>query len=343
MRTWLRRWIAYVLLPIGIVLLLLPLSTDRSEWGERDFVFLGIVESRPDGTDPDGPPQLRAEDLARHSALLEAIDEMSRRIDRMRWAKLPGEPLDGVPPDEWARFVEAHAPGGTFQFGGRTFEGRVSPDLVRVRTPVRHLETVRRVVGGGLVMLGLLALGGCYATPADGGIRIGRRSAILVWDTVIVVVGVPFALWFLDMVFARAFGTAPEWKEDITRGMGLFMVVLANPVLALVTTAVSLQTLQVTRESLILKGLFGASTVAWTAVDGITVSRSFAPRRTAGIWAPKAVMKVLEISGGGSTVRVLEPPYASTKRSILKALAENAPEQWQDRIASVSDEWLTRL
>jgi hypothetical protein len=342
MRTWLRRWAAYVLLPLGSVLLLAPLSTDRLEWTERDFVFLGIIESGSGETDSEGPPRLRAEDLARHPALREAVDEMSSRIGRLRWKELPGEPLDGVTPDGWARLVEAHAPDGTFRFGDRTFRGRVSPHTLRVRTPVRHLETARRAVGGGLVILGLLALGGCYATPADSGIRIGRRSAVLIWDAVIVLVGVPFALWFLDMVFAKAFRTAPDWKEDITWGMGFFMVVLANPVLALVTTAVSLQTLRVTRESLVLKGLFGASTVAWDAMDGISVSRSFAPRRIAGVWAPKTVMKVLEISGGGSTLRVLEPPYASTKRSILKALAENAPERWQDRIASVSDEWLAR-
>ena len=70
---------------------------------------------------------------------------------------------------------------------------------------VKHLRTGGRIVGGLFLVLGLLFLRGCYARTSSGGIYLGKRSAILIWDVTIVVVQVVFALWLLDTIFAEAF------------------------------------------------------------------------------------------------------------------------------------------
>lgn len=216
------------------------------------------------------------------------------------------------------------------------------PETIQIQTEVPHLRTGGLIAGGGFVLLSLLALAGCHVAPPAGGIRVGRRSAIVIWDVIIIAVGVPFSLWFLDMVYAHVFQTAPEWKEDITWGMGFFMVVLANPALAFVTTALSLQTLWITRESIVQKGLFGSSSVAWADLEGIAVAHAFTPRKAGGVLAPHRAMKMLVIHGGGSTLRILEPPYASTKKLILETLAEQAPDEWKERIATAGKEWLSK-
>lgn len=282
------------------------------------------------------------ENLAATPALQAAVQEIVADLDLFGkpWSYVLPRP--DIPPDEWTSFQLLHAPDGTFLYGNRVFQGRISAETVLIQTEVPHLRTGVRIAGGVFVLLSLLALAGCHAAPPAGGIRVGRRSAIILWDVIIIAVGVPFSLWFLDMLFAHVFQTAPEWKEDIPWGMGVFMVVLANPVLALVTTALSLQALWITRESIVQKGLFGSSAVTWTKLDGIAVAHAFTPRKAGGAPASHRGMKMLEFHGDGSTLRILEPPYASTKKLILKTLAEQAPDEWKERIATAGKEWLSK-
>ncbi|NCA82015.1 MAG: hypothetical protein EOM72_04645 [Opitutae bacterium] len=343
MRNWLRRWMAYVLFPAGLVLLFVPLSTHRSGYAERDAVFLG-VPATPEGDAAQAPAlaALPPEDLAATPALQAAVREIVADLDLFGkpWSYVLSRP--DIPPEEWTSFQSLHAPDGIFQYENRVFEGRLSPETIQIQIEVPHLRTGGRIAGGVFVLLSVLALAGCHAAPPAGGIRIGRRSAIVIWDVIIIAVGVPFSLWFLDMLFAHVFQTAPEWKEDITWGMGFFMVVLSNPVLALITTAMAAQTLWITRDTLRLKGLFGSSSMAWTELEGIAVAHAFTPRKAGGVPASHRVMKLLEIHGGGSTLRILEPPYASTKKLILEKLAEHAPGEWQERIATAGKEWLSK-
>ena len=123
--------------------------------------------------------------------------------------------------------------------------------------------------------------------------------------------------------------------------MGIFWVVLVYPVLAFITTAVSLQTLRVTCDTIVLKGLFGTAAVAWPEVESIHVSQACSPRKVGGLHAPHRVMKILETSAGASTLRVLEPPYASTKKKIIAALMEHVPEKIKPGIVAMSKEWLS--
>ena len=123
--------------------------------------------------------------------------------------------------------------------------------------------------------------------------------------------------------------------------MGFFWVVLVNPVLALITTETSLQTLWITHDTITLKGLFGADAVKWSEVESIRVLQAFSPRKVAGIYAPHRVMKILVISAGDATLRVLEPPGAATKKEIIGALMECAPEKIKPNITAMSKEWLS--
>ncbi len=342
MRKWIMRWIAYLLLPAGVVLLFLPLSTYRAEYVEQSCLFLGVTETL-DGTvaASGGYPLLQPDSLASYPTLQAAILEITVDLDRFRQSRTNSLPRQGVAPEEWERFQPLHAPNGTFQYENRVFEGRLSPTSVLTRNEVPHLQDLRRIAGVIFLLGGMLALFRSYPAGTDG-ICIGRRSAVIIWDAVIIGIGVFFALWFLDMVFAQVFNTSPEWKEDITWGMGAFMVLLANPGLALITTFMSVQTLWITRDKITMKGLFGTSSIAWADLEGFRVSEAYSPRKVGGFFAPHRLMKILEVDGGGSTMRIMEPPYASTRKEITAAFIENAPEAWMKRIETVSKEWMSK-
>lgn len=380
MLIWLKRWLAYLLLPAGLVLLFVPLSTHRMKDSEKDFLFLEnsenlIAADKPAKTGPPLPkpdslgdawqqmnerrkqkaledaraatvvnsygyPRIQPEDLAPYPALSQEVNAMQRIwSDRVRLTR-----LDKVPLAEWDAFRETagiSAENNAFQYGKYIFKGHVKSDLISVPIEVKNLKAGCKMAGGLFLILGLVALCGSHISPS-GGIRVGRRSAIIIWDVIIIMFGVPFTLWFLDLILAQVFQTVPEWKEDITWGMGVFWVVLAYPVLALITTATSIQTLWITRDTIVLKGLFGATTVTWPEVESIRVSQAYSPRKVGGIPAPHRVMKILEISAGAATLRVLDPPYASTKKEIISALLEHAPETHKPRIEVASKEWLSK-
>lgn len=382
MRIWLKRWLAYILVPMGLVLLFVPLSTHRMGMAERDFLFLensadllGVekpagAESPPAASDsfeeklkqmnerrqkraleearaaevvnPHGYPRIRPEDLAPYPALLDAVGTLQRI-----WAGIPSRlnRQDEVPIGEWNAFREAAGLSEeeqAFQYGRYIFKGHVKAESISVPMEVKHLRAGCKVAGALFLLLGFGVLCGSYARPPDSGIRVGRRSAIIIWDVAIILVGLVFAWWFVEFVLAKGFQTATEWGEDFVVGMGVFWVVLANPMLALITTAMSSQTLWITRDAMVQKGLFGSSSVRWAELEGIAVAHAFTPRKAGGVPAPHRVMKILQIHGGGCTLRVLEPPYASTKKLILETLAEHAPDEWKERIATVAKEWLSQ-
>ncbi len=380
----LKRWMAYLLLPAALVLLFVPMSTNRLGQGGKAVLFLDILEvlavpEHPDVSDPPLPepktqedawrqlkrqqeqmalaqaradavmnpygyPRIRAEDLARYPALKLEVAAMRRMYANGRPNSHRPIPQDAVPPQEWDAFRKAFGiKDGSFQFGRHVFKGWVETVPTIVPMEVKHLRTGGRIVGGLFLVLGLLFLKGCYARTSSGGIYIGKRSAILIWDVIIVLVQVVFALWLLDTIFAKVFHTAPEWDETMIRGMGFFMMVLANPVLAFITTAMSLQILMITGETIGLKGVFGLTTVDWSAVEGFRVSQVFSPRRLGGMWAPKRVMKMLKIDAGTTALHVMEPPYKSTKKEIIAALMEHAPEKLKTSITIASKEWLSYL
>jgi len=381
-RKWLKRSLAYLLVPVGLVLLCVPLSTHRMGQAERDFLFLensedllavekpAGAESSPAESDsleeklkrmnqrrqkrlldearaaevinPHGHPKIQAEDLAPYPALLDAVGTLQRI-----WANIPSRlsRQDAVPIGEWNDFREAAGLSEeepTFQYGRYIFKGHVKAESVSVPVEVPHLRAGCKAAGALFLLLGLGALCGGYTRPPDSGIRVGARSAVIIWDVAIILVGLVFAWWFVEFVLAKGFQTATEWDEDFVVGMGVFWVVLANPLLALITTSMSAQTLWITGESVVQKGLFGSSSVRWADLEGIVVARAFTPRKTGGVPAPHRVMKILEIHGGGSTLRVLEPPYASTKKLILETLAGHAPNEWKERVAAVAEEWLSK-
>lgn len=382
MLSWLKRWMAYLLLPAGLVLIFIPVCTHRMGEAERDFLFLensadllaaekpAAAQSPPAESDSleeklkwvnerrqqkaleasraaeivnsYGYPRIQPKDLVPYPALADAV----RTLQRI-WAGIPSRlnRQDTVPIEEWNAFKEAVGildEDPAFQYERYIFRGHVKRGSVSVPVEVKGLRTGCNVTGVLFLILGLLVLCGSYASPPGGGIRVGRRSAIIIWDACIMGVGAVFTWWFVEFVLAKSFQTATEWDEDFVVGMGVFWVVLVYPVLALITTAMSSQTLSITRDTLVQKGLFGSSTVAWAELEGIAVAHAFTPRKAGGVPAPHRVMKMLEIHGGGSTLRILEPPYASTKKRILETLAEHAPEQWQERIASVSKEWMSK-
>lgn len=382
MLSWLKRWVAYLLLPAGLVLLFVPVCTHRMGEAERDFLFLEnsadllaaekpvAAESPPAESDSleeklkwlnerrqqkareasrvveivnsYGYPRIQPEDLAPYPALSDAVGTLQRI-----WTAIPSRlnRQDSVPIDEWYAFKKAAGiaeEDQAFQYGRYIFKGHVKAENVSVPMEVTNLRTGCKVAGALFLLLGLGALYGSYTRPPDSGIRVGRRSAIIIWDVCIMGVGTVFTWWFIEFVLAKVFQTATEWGEDFTVGMGVFWVVLAYPVLALITTAMSCQTLRITRDAIGLKGLFGGNTVKWSEVESIRVSQAFSPRKAGGVPAPHRVMKILEISGGGESMRVMEPPYAATKKEILAALLEHAPEAHKPRIEVASKEWLSK-
>jgi len=381
MLMWLKRWIAYLLVPSGLVLLFVPLCTHRMEDTQKDFLYLEISETltapkspkdeRPPKPDPTknawermiekqeqqamedaraaatpnayGYPHLQPDDLTPYPELQKELDGMQRTIRNSPWDHMALTRKENVPVEQWIAFRQAakiSEDHNAFQYGKYIFKGNIKKGSVSVPVEIGHLKIGCKVAGVLFLILGLWTLYGAYP-PLSNGIRVGRRSAVIIWDVIIIVVGGVFTWWFLEFVLKSLFETASEWVEDFSVGMGLFWVVLVYPVLALITTAMSLQVLWITNETITLKGLFGGAAVKWSDVEGFSVSQVRSPRRVGGWWAPHRVMKILKISGAGSSLSVMEPPYASTKKEILAALMEYAPDKIKASIEKASKEWLS--
>ena len=382
MSVLLKRWIAYLLVPAGLVLLFFPLNTQHSEAIDKDFVFLKVDETLVDKTvkgislkppvnpnmedlaqyieaqqkalnndfstvatiiNPYGYPLIKKQDLTLYPFLAEQVEDMMQTISQWRQDRIGSRRLDNVPMLEWLDFNKAFLGDtevATFQYGNRIFKGFVKSDHVNIKVEIKHLKSVLKSVGGTFLILSFLAFRRLYEPPTDG-IQIGKRLWMVVWDVIVIAIGVFFLSGFIDSMLVKYFQNVPFWGDkEMAFFMGIFWVTFGVLIMALFVTATALQTIWITAEGIALKGLFSRKYIAWPAVETIHLAEFFYARRIHSFYAPRKVAKILEIRGSSLTLRIMEPPVSSTKKEILLLLTRFAPQKLKGSLADVSSKWL---
>ena len=165
---------------------------------------------------------------------------------------------------------------------------------------------------------------------------------MIMWDVITIGIGVMFIWGLLDSMLAKYFQTAVQFGDlQMATFMGIFWLVFAVPVLALFTTTTGLQTVLINRQGISVNGLFGQKVLNWSAVEHIHLAEIYSARRISGFFAPRKLAKILEMRGGSTTLRIMEPPYSSTKKEILDMLSVHAPDELRGSIAELSGPWLS--
>ncbi len=165
---------------------------------------------------------------------------------------------------------------------------------------------------------------------------------MIIWDILIMTIAIFFASAFFDGMLVHYFQTPSVYGDaKMALFMGIFWITLANLIMALFTTATAVQTVWITQKGITVKGLFGRKYIAWSDMKNIQLSDYFMARKVYGFYAPRKVMKVLNIQGDVSTLRIMEPPLASTKEEILDMLMLYAPDALKKTIFDLSKEWMS--
>lgn len=385
MPKFLTRLLVYLLIPIGLVLLFLPLNTCRTEELEKDVVFLKISESLvaekpaksqiipPPPEDPteenvlqfiqnlqkvvsrkesnvattmntSGYPVIQKQALAPYSALMEQITDMMRQSSHWYQDVIYAWRMEGVQLEEWTAFKGAFLSNtdiAAFQYGDRIFKEYTKSEYVSMPVEIENLNIACKMAGGIFLFLGLFGWRGMYTSPSKD-IQIGKRSGMILWDLIILGIGVLFTWALLDSLLATYFQTSSV-LGDVQMGlfMGTFWVIFGNLVMALFVTATDIQTLLINEKGISVTGLFGQKFLDWSEMEDIRLAEYYSARRIGGFFAPRKLAKILEIRGGASKLRIMEPPFSSTKKEILNLLTANAPEELQGSITGISKQWLS--
>ncbi len=379
---FLTRWLAYLLLTFGLVLLFFPLNTHRMEEIEKNFVFLKISETLVQGkrrtlpiitgTSDDkamleltkqlekmqklfseettaintyGYPVIEPDDLSSFPFLESEVEDMMRRIALQQYEYTRSTRLDDVPVGEWDNFRNARLSGNDlFQYGNRIFKGEIRLDNVLADVEVKNLDTALKVLGSIFLVLGLFLLRGLYVFASTSSIQIGKPIIMYVWDLITIGMGTLFTFALIDAMLVKYFQTVSVLGDDeMALFMGLFWIVLANPVMALFVTATAVQTVWITEEGITVKSLFSRKFIRWSDVKNIKVSEHFIARNVYDVFSLRKVMKVLEIEGNTSTLYIMEPPLDSTKEEILSLLTRYAPMAFTNTISGSSRVWQSVL
>jgi len=376
----LKRWLLYLFVPTGLVLLFFPLNTHHLEDGKKDFVFLKISKTlvvkdnkvnhthirgtsddkamealekelqkmqklfseEATTVNPYGYPVLYSDDLAAYPHIQSEIEDMMQMVALYHYKNSRLKRLNGVSMEEWNNFRKTFLSNdNTFQYGNRIFIAQIKSDIVSVEVEIGQLKFVCRVIGTIFLLLSLLFIRGLYI-PSSKGIQVGKRTTMIIWDILIITIAIFFTSAFFDGMLVYYFQTPSIYGDaEMALFMGIFWVVLANPVMALFTTSTAVQTVCITQKGISVRGLSGQKSITWSDVKNINVSDYFMARKVYGFYAPRKVMKVLNIQGVTSTLRIMEPPLASTKEEILDMLMLYAPEELKKTIFNLSGEWLS--
>lgn len=314
-------------------------------FNELQKVVSGEHSSVATTTNQYGYPIIQKQTLANYPVLLEHIDHMLQ-IDRwsekqIRSSRLENEQVE----KEWNAFKKSFLDdtnGAAFQYGNYVFKENVKSGYSSIQVEIKNLNIAYKVTGGLLLLLGLFAWRGMYASPAKG-IKIGKRSGMILWDCIVIGFGVFFTWGFLDALSAKYYQTSSVLgDEPMGLFMGAFWVTFGNLVMALFVTTTAIQTLLITREDITVKGLWGKKKLTWSNIQDIQLTEYFVPRKVYGVFTPRKVVKILKISGrDSSTLRIMEPPFSASKKEIINKLSEHAPPELQQTILEQSKEWLS--
>ena len=295
-----------------------------------------------------------AEDAERHRKILAESTEMFRRgeeearkvqrtILAARQDSWKHEPTN-IPAGEWQEMVSDLLASGegeaAFIFNGSLYQGFVRYDSAYVSQPIPGLDTGRRIAGGVFLLIGIWLITGLYRKKT--GIMIAKRWGIVLWDVICVCVSGFFLYGAIDFALVKVFDT-PTATEEFLQLMGVFWVFLAIPVLSLFISATAAQAVKIDGNGIRLDGLFTKRFLPWEELRGIAVTELRSVKRAGGFTASKRMMKIMRLTGESSSITLMEPPLKSTKKCILEALADNAPEKWKGIIEAEGKTWLAYL
>lgn len=383
MLTLLKRLLAYVLIPLGLILLLLPLNTHREEEAMVPFVTVAIDETLsspdqvseilPDLSNPEddaaiqslieelakmqpgsttspteinpyGYPLVTDQDLQSYPALGRELALVNEIADLRQVDRVSPTPLELVPLEEWQEFSGWIASLGDetrFQYGNRIYRGWVEEHAVLVDVQIRELRMVRTFLGAFLLIAGILAMRGLYVSASEG-VQVGKRSAMVLWDSIAIFLGTIFGWFLVDALLTTKLGTVGKFgDEQRSLFMGIFWFGVGCPILALFTTATARQSVLIDEAGISVNSLSGRKSLAWSQVKKIKVQDLHSIRRVADTFAPRKLGKVLVIQGKDQSLRIMEPPYPSTKQEILDLMTAHAPNKQKKAIKDLSDQWLS--
>ncbi|MDX1661071.1 MAG: hypothetical protein R3326_04715 [Gemmatimonadota bacterium] len=207
------------------------------------------------------------------------------------------------------------------------------------RAAVSEIETGGRILGAALVLAGAVLLVPLYgARPRPGTISIARESSAGTWDAIVVVMGAILGFGAVDWALVRLFAVDPV-TDSFYHAMGVYFLVVGIPVVSVFTTSTVAQRLRVDPSGVGCEGLWGSDFVPWESVREVRVDRYHGPRTAAGALATREVLRTLVLEGASGTIRILEPPYRSTKRRIVRTLLAHAPPGLHSTIEDGVEGW----
>lgn len=228
MKVLIKRWLTYTLVPVGIALLLVPFFTTRIEEQPGEVFVLSLLPM--DGT--SGVPVTLGE-IADFPNLRLQVEIMRLNTDSSPLSEVGPIPLETVPPQEWREFSD-RIQSTTFNLDGLLFGGRVFDKIERVEVPAN--KTLLLTAGVIILFMGLLEWVFLYR-PTSGGSRAYVSATVLTSDIVVVLLGVIFTWWILDLLLEQYFSFSSFWGDDPIRLMGVFWVVAIVPFMTLWVSA----------------------------------------------------------------------------------------------------------
>ena len=288
-----------------------------------------------------GYPTVTEQNMAGYPALQNGIHDLALRSPSWSKKTVLSRRLDELPVEKWLDFKKTQLAdeNSPFQYGNNIFEGIVEVAHVTVEVEVKYLKSGCKVAGGIFIILSILAMLGLYRPPTTEGIHVGKKSGVIAWDVVIILIGIPFSWMALELGMAKLFEAEFWIGNDQEAMMGVFWILLGNPLMALITTATSVQTIHITSDGITSAGIFGTNFLAWQDIKSLHLSRIVAPRGPDSIAPVRKVTQKLVVQGASYDIRVMEPPCYSTKRLIFIALRQYAPDGLKENIEDIAKEW----
>lgn len=223
-----KRWLTYTLVPVGIALLVVPFfSMKIVEQSVETFVIEMLPHEKSEA------PKVTLDALDAHPNLQVQVGILIQQSIEWKDTTIGPRALKTVPPNEWREFSDSIG-STTFVINEVLIGGSVFDDIERMEAPANRILFL--VAGAIILFMGLVEWVFLYQSVA-GGRKAYVSATVVTSDLVVILLGIIFTWWFIDLLLEKYFSFRSFWGDDPIRLMGVFWVVAIVPFMTLWVSA----------------------------------------------------------------------------------------------------------
>jgi len=242
--------------------------------------------------------------------------------------------------DEWVslnKTLNTSPEKADFRIGDYLIIGSSEKLTERVSMNIEWFKIGRYLFAAVFLFTGLFAMRGIYRKCP--GINLNPGWTAIIGDGIFILFVSFGAYCLIEYGMSKSFEMTSFIDDPVVRGICSIAYLPFTAFCALFAANQFSQSVEVENEGLRLHYPDGSKVLIWEDIQGFDLKESYTIVSRVGVMLPRKLQTKLIIQTTGGMTSLVEPGFKETKRRLISAIKDKAPERLQSDLEKVSEAW----